>query len=135
VIAYQIQSDGSLDGQWITIRGGGIGTERAVRADKRSAGGLAGNYIVRGTNTDGSPYRGTLRITARGALYQFSWQAGNTFEGIGVVQGNTVAVGWGADTCAVVSYQVGADGTLRGVWGVYGQSQIGTEEAIRSNKP
>lgn len=134
VASYHAQPDGSLDGQWTTIgenQAQVIGTERAVRSSGAAGGDIAGAYTVTGRSPNGTQYRGGLTITRRGAVYQFSWNIGRAYEGVGIRQGNTIAVGWGAEKCGVANYQIGANGTLRGVWGVYGQNQSGTEEGVR----
>ena len=136
VASYRIQPDGTLEGQWTTVgQAANLGTERATRSGGTAGGDIAGTYTIIGRNPNAgnaSDYSGTLTITPRGSVYQFSWEtAGRRYEGIGIRQGNTIAVGWGAEQCGVANYQVGANNTLRGNWGVYGQNQSGTEEAVR----
>lgn len=130
VASYRVQRNGSLDGQWAIVGQNRLGTERAVRT-AAAGNDLAGTYTVTGTNPDGAEYRGTLTIAARGSVYQFSWNTGNTFEGVGVRQGDTISVGWGAEECGVANYRIGTNETLSSLWGVYGQNQTGTEEATR----
>lgn len=97
---------------------------------------IAGDYSVVGTNEDGSPYKGALAVIKRGDVYQFRWNAGKPYDGIGVAHGNVVAVAFagGSDGkgCGVVSYQILADGTLDGRWGYWGQNESGTETAVRT---
>lgn len=135
VASYRIQPDGTLDGQWTTVGQEELGTERATRSGGAAGDDIAGTYTITGRNPDirnARDYSGTLTITPRGSVYQFSWNTqGRQFEGIGIRQGNTIAVGWGTEQCGVVNYQVEANNTLRGNWGVYGQNQSGTEEAVR----
>ncbi|MBL1177039.1 hypothetical protein [Pantanalinema sp. GBBB05] len=133
IVAYET-NDKNLDGQWVTIDQPKLGTEMATRASSDTADSLAGSYAVTGKNPNGDPYSGTLVIKQQGLVYQFSWQTGDTFEGIGIKQGDAVAVGWGtkpSDRCAVVSYIVEPGGTLSGTWGVYGQDKVGIETATR----
>jgi hypothetical protein len=96
---------------------------------------LAGRYTVLGTNPDGGQYAGTLEVISRGDLYQFRWNAGNQYDGIGVRNGSIVAVafssGANGSNCGVVDYTVLKDGTLEGVWGYWGTSAGGTERARR----
>jgi hypothetical protein len=137
VASYRILPDGTLEGQWTTVGQEGLGTERATRTGGAAAGGgdIAGNYTVAGSGPNvrnAGNYTGTLTITQRGSVYQFSWNTQNLqFEGIGIRQGNTVAVGWGTGQCGVVNYQIEANNNMRGIWGVYGQNQTGSEEAVR----
>ena len=94
---------------------------------------LGGRYRVVGTNPDGSEYRGTLEVIARGNVYQFRWDAGNQYEGVGVRNGKIVAVaftsGGDGSGCGVVDYNILSDGTLDGIWGYWGTNASGTEKA------
>ena len=98
-------------------------------------GVLTGQYNVAGTNPDGSQYSGTLEVIARGSVYQFKWNAGTQYDGIGVRQGRIIAVAFasGGDGkgCGVVDYAIMNDGTLDGKWGYWGASTAGTERATR----
>ncbi len=100
-----------------------------------SQAGISGNYNVTGTNEDGAAYEGKLQIIKHGSVYQFRWLAGNQYDGVGIISGNTVAVAYayGADGsgCGVVSYRTLPNGTLDGVWGMWGVNQSGTERAVR----
>jgi hypothetical protein len=92
-----------------------ISTPPAVQNNAQAAR-IAGNYLAAGTNANGTTYRGTVVITSQGGVrYGFHWQIGNsTYDGIGVVNGNTITVDWSQSSPVV--YQVGADGVLRGTW-------------------
>ena len=94
---------------------------------------IAGEYTVAGTNEDGSPYKGALEVIKHGDVYQFRWNAGRQYDGIGVPNGGVVAVafagGESGKGCGVVSYQILGDGTLDGVWGYWGTNESGTERA------
>ena len=117
--------------------------DRQVRAEANNQNArehtarIAGIYDVRGTNTDetSSQYVGQLQIIERGDVYQFKWTVGDQYEGVGVINGNFVGVAWtsGANGsgCGVVSYRVAANGTLDGVWGMWGVSDSGKERAVR----
>ncbi|MGH9931351.1 MAG: hypothetical protein ACREA9_19265 [Pyrinomonadaceae bacterium] len=98
---------------------------------------IAGEYTVAGTNEDGSPYKGALEIIKHGDVYQFRWNAGRQYDGIGVPNGGVVAVaftgGANGKGCGVVSYQILTDGTLDGVWGYWGVNGSGTERAARTS--
>src|SRR6267378_2237101 len=77
---------------------------------------IAGEYTVVGTNEDGSPYKGALEVIKHGDVYQFRWNAGKQYDGIGVPNGNVVDVAFtGGATgkgCGVVSYQILTNGSL-----------------------
>ena len=98
---------------------------------------IAGDYSVTGTNEDGSPYKGALKVIKHGDVYQFRWDAGKQYDGIGVPNGNVVAVAFteGSDGkgCGVVSYQLLSNGTLDGKWGYWGRDEMGTETATRTS--
>jgi hypothetical protein len=98
---------------------------------------ISGDYTIVGTNEDGSQYRGALEVIKHGAVYQFRWNAGRQYDGIGVPNGNVVAAaftgGSNGKGCGVVSYQVLAGGTLDGRWGYWGVNESGTEKATRTS--
>lgn len=98
---------------------------------------IAGDYGVTGTNPNGSLYRGALKVIKHGDVYQFRWEAGNQSDGVGVTNGEVVAVaftgGNNGKGCGVVSYQLLADGTLDGKWGYWGVNEMGTEKATRTS--
>ena len=127
VVLYKVASDGTLDGKagyWGNDYGE---TETATR---RSGSGLEGDYSVKGKNTQGQPYEGTLGVKKSGAGYAFTWQVGSSpLKGFGIQTGQTVAVGIGGGQCGFVSYEVKSDGTLDGKWGDSGSMSVGTEIA------
>ena len=94
---------------------------------------LGGQYTVLGTNPDGGQYRGSLEVIARGNVYQFRWNAGVQYDGVGVRNGRIVAVTFASGNdgtgCGVIDYTVLNDGTLEGIWGYWGTSASGTERA------
>ena len=98
---------------------------------------IAGHYAIAGTNEDGTPYKGALEIIKHGDVYQFRWDAGRQYDGVGVQNENVVAVaftaGGNGKGCGVVSYQILADGTLDGKWGYWGMDESGTESAARTS--
>ena len=102
-----------------------------------TAADISGDYDIVGTNEDGSPYKGALKVIKRGDVYQFRWDAGRQYDGVGVPNGNVVAVAFteGRDGkhCGVVSYQVLAGGTLDGKWGYWGVNEMGTEKGARKS--
>jgi hypothetical protein len=97
---------------------------------------IAGKYNVVGSNPDGGAYKGTLEVISHGDVYQFRWNAGTQYDGVGVTNGDVVAVafanGANGKGCGVVDYEIGSDGTLDGKWGYWGVDQAGTENATRS---
>ena len=97
---------------------------------------IAGKYNVTGTNPNGSAYRGTLEIIPHGEVYQFRWKAGNQSDGVGVVNGDVVAVAFAAGAngkgCGVIDYLIRSDGSLVGRWGYWGTDEAGSENATRT---
>ena len=126
VVLYKVGADGSLDGKagyW------GNNSSESETATRNSGTGLEGDYSIKGKNTQGKPYEGTLGVKKSGAGYAFTWQAPSTLSGFGIQHGQSVAVGIGGKKCGFVSYEVKSDGTLDGKWGGYGSTSVGTEVA------
>jgi hypothetical protein len=99
---------------------------------------IAGSYSVVGSNPNGSPYKGALDVIKHSSdVYQFRWNAGRQYDGIGVPNGNVVAVafteGKNGTGCGVVSYQIKSDGSLDGRWGYWGRDESGTEKTERTS--
>ena len=98
---------------------------------------IAGKYNVTGTNPNSAPYRGTLEIIPHGDVYQFRWTAGNQYDGVGVVNGDVVAVSFAAGAngkgCGVIDYLIRSDGSLVGRWGYWGTDEAGNETATRTS--
>jgi len=97
---------------------------------------IAGKYNVVGSNPDGGAYKGTLEIIPHGDVYQFRWNAGTQYDGVGVANGSVVAVafanGPNGKGCGVVDYEIAGDGGLDGKWGYRGVNDAGTEKATRT---
>ena len=98
---------------------------------------IAGSYNIVGTNPTGTAYKGTLQIIAHGDVYQFRWNAGGQYDGVGVENENVVAVafanGANGKGCGVVDYVIRGDGALDGKWGYWGVDAGGTESATRTS--
>ena len=105
-------------------------------AAAQGAARFAGTYSVKGTNPGGGgTYTGMLKIGARGGVYDLTWTIGNDeFRGIGVAQGNCLAVAYtdpGGSGSNVVIYRIDAAGHLAGSWATAGSDQVGSETATR----
>ena len=113
------------------------GSSSTSTAAPAAAPDIAGTYNITGSNPTGAPYKGTLEVIARGDVYQFRWNAGTQYDGVGVQNGKVVAVAFanGSDGkgCGVVDYDVKGDGTLDGKWGYWGTNESGTETASRTS--
>lgn len=98
---------------------------------------IAGDYTVTGKNVDGAgDYTGSLTITPRDDVFQFSWSSGGrTYDGVGVQTGDIVAVsfteGENGKGCGVVLYKIGTDGSLDGKAGYWGVNKAEFEKAKR----
>ncbi len=98
---------------------------------------IAGKYNITGSNPSGSNYKGTLEVIAHGDVYQFRWNAGSQYDGVGIQNGKIVAVayttGENGQGCGVVDYDIQSDGALEGKWGYWGVNEAGTESARRTS--
>lgn len=96
-----------------------------------AVGSPAGTYRVHGSNFQEQVYSGSLAIAQNGPLYQFDWDTdAGSFTGTGILDRSVLAVAYGRpELCAVVVYQIQADGSLSGRWTVPGGQEIGAEQA------
>ncbi len=88
-----------------------------------------GFYAVEGQNPDGSMYQGRLQLRAgEGSAWLVTWQVGDLMvQGLGVVQGGVLAVGYSTSgQVGVATFEVQRDGKLRGYWTI--GAGMGTEE-------
>jgi hypothetical protein len=112
-------------------------TTSTTAARTSNAPDIAGKYNVTGSNPDGGQYKGTLEVITRGDVYQFRWNAGRQYDGVGIQNGNIIAVafanGENGKGCGVVDYDIGGDGSLNGKWGYWGVNELGTETATRNS--
>lgn len=126
---YPIAVDGTLDGRWVSYDGRGPNQE-AVAVVIPGGRGIAGSYAIEGINADGSDYSGSMDIVDAGEAFEITRQVGGFLsKGSALRVGDLLAVGFGDETCAVVAYSMGADGTLTGRWGATGVQNLGRERA------
>jgi hypothetical protein len=95
---------------------------------------VAGSYSITGKNPSGQSYNGDLTIKKQESVYQFSWTVGgSSYDGVGVRDGNLIAVGYGAGDsgkgCGAAIYKIG-DKTLDGKLGGWGYNQVGIQTAV-----
>lgn len=91
---------------------------------------VGGHYIVKGTNLDGSPYKGTAEITQTSEYTcNIVWRTGgSTSSGICMRDGNAFTAGYEmSGKVGLVIYLIKRDGTLDGTWTVDGVNAVGTE--------
>ena len=112
-------------------------TNSSAKTTSAPAPDIAGKYNITGANPEGGAYKGTLEVITRGDVYQFRWNAGTQYDGVGVQNGSIVAVAYanGSDGkgCGVVDYDIASDGSLSGKWGYWGVNDSGTESAKRTS--
>ena len=87
-----------------------------------------GVYEVEGQNPDGSSYGGVFALeNAPGASWYATWQVGDVrLQGLGLIRGGVLAVAFVVDgRPGIATYEVEADGRLRGTWSTGGG--MGTE--------
>lgn len=128
LIVYAVEGK-KLTGVW-TTGSQSLGSEFATQTSGR---GLPGTYSVNGTTESGGAYKGSLTITDRGGVYQFSWDVGTKYEGIGIRKGDLVSVAWAGsskDNCGVIQYEITNNGLANGIWGTYGTSGLGSEQGV-----
>jgi len=125
VVDYNIQDDGALVGRWGFWGKDEAGTENATRT---SGTGLEGEYDGSGKNPNGTTYKVKITVEPAGNLYRFVWS--NNTDGVGIKQGDNIAVGIGGARCGFVTYEIRSDG-LEGIWGGYGSDRTGREKATK----
>lgn len=112
------------------MKSGFYGVLFGLFASSVAAQDLTGNYIVNGTNFDGSRYKGEARITATSEFTcEIVWKTGgSTSSGICMRDGNAFTAGYElGGKVGLVIYMVQSDGTLDGRWTVAGVNAVGTE--------
>ncbi len=108
-----------------------LGCAGAAYADADNFTG--GEYDVRGTNPDGSKYKGTAEITVTSnSTCRIVWQIGSD-ESDGICMRNGIALAasyiLGKDVGLVI-YEIRDDDTLDGLWTIADHDGIGTELLI-----
>jgi hypothetical protein len=96
------------------------------------AADIGGTYEVRGTNPDGSTYKGTAEITVTSKnTCRIVWNVGSESDGICMRNGIAFAASYVlGDNVGLVIYEVRDDGTLDGLWTVADKEGVGTELLI-----
>lgn len=93
---------------------------------------LGGTYEVRGTNPNGSQYKGTAEIVVTSEnTCRITWNTGSESSGICMRNGIAFAAGYElGDKVGLIIYEILDDGTLDGIWTIADQAGIGTELLI-----
>jgi hypothetical protein len=84
---------------------------------------------VVGGNPGGGTYKGTLEIIPHGDVYQFRWNAGTQYDGVGVANGSVVAVAfaWGVDEAGTEKALRTGGSSLAGDYDATGKNPDGKE--------
>ena len=111
----------------------GKSNSNSTISTSKNSGDVAGSYAITGKNPSGQAYNGDLTIKKQDSVYQFSWSvAGSNFDGVGVRDGDLIAVGYGAGDngkgCGAAIYKIG-DKVLQGKLGGWGYNQVGIQTA------
>lgn len=106
----------------------------ATSSTPKESSDVAGSYSITGKNPAGQAYQGDLTIKKQEEVYQFTWSvAGSAYDGVGVRDGNLIAVGYGGGDngkgCGAAIYRIG-DKMLEGKLGGWGFNQTGKQTAI-----
>lgn len=114
-----------------------VPVETAAAADPAvpapSGGAVAGNWDIASSANPGGggAYEGSVEITQNGGYYDLSWtlKKGQGYQGVGLVVGDILGVGWSPKSPGVVVYTIDG-GTLNGTWSTAGSGgKVGTEKA------
>jgi hypothetical protein len=133
VIAYRREGSGTLEGIWAMGNSTSIGHETATpSADGGTS--VVGDYIVAGKNVDSTPYKGALFVNDQGDEHKlmFGWRTGQDARGFGFTHQGVIAAAFGPNTCGLVAYTLGADGSLDGRWSMF-HGGFGGEQATKTN--
>jgi len=107
---------------------------------------VCGTYEVKGQKPQEpqEPYFGELQIKERDEMLLGTWKfpigaSQPTDEGTGILVGNMLMFNFihtdpQDPYTGVVTYQIMSDGFMRGLWTIFGESNVGFEEC-RKNKP
>ena len=129
VIAYRREGAGTLEGIWAMRNSTSTGRETATPSANGGTS-LVGDYVVSGKNVDNTPYNGALFVNDQGDEHKllFGWRTGQDSRGFGFSHQGVIAGAFGASTCGLVTYTLGADGSLDGRWSMY-KGGFGSEQA------
>ena len=104
--------------------------------EAESSAPLLGTYECQGVEPDGTPYRGIVQIIPNRDSYDVIWifASGQLYSGLGVVNGDVLAVSYFTNRPGVVAYKIekGEKGPrLQGQWTVVGAGKVYHETLTR----
>ena len=97
---------------------------------------LVGTYDCQGVEPDGTPYQGLVQITPNRGSYDVLWifGSGQQYTGLGVVNGDVLAVSYFTNRPGVVAYKIehtDKGPRLQGQWTVVGAGKVFQETLTR----
>ena len=106
---------------------------------KEAEAPLVGTYDCEGVEPDGTPYHGIVSIIANEGTYEVIWtfSSGQQYAGLGVVNGDVLAVSYFTNRPGVVAYKIeaGEKGPrLQGQWTVVGAGAAFKETLTRMTR-
>ena len=119
-----------------TIAHGPRATPAAAPIAADAEAPLAGTYDCQGVEPDGTPYRGVVMIVPNRGTYDVVWvfASGQQYAGLGVVNGDVLAVSYFTNRPGVVAYKVEQTERgprLKGQWTVVGAGAVFHETLTR----
>jgi hypothetical protein len=101
-------------------------------ADPAPPADLVGVYVCSGTNADGSGYQAFVEIGRQNDVYQLQWIVDSEVVavGMGIRQGDVLAVSYFSAQPGVVAYRIEPDNRLVGDWTVAGADGLLFSETL-----
>jgi hypothetical protein len=96
---------------------------------------ITGKYNCEGSNPGGKMYRGIVEITKKGDTYLVRWNlsGGDSYQGVGLLEGKTLAVSFNAGVIGLAVYRVEKGGKLVGRWTIgNGKGKVYTEKLTKN---
>jgi hypothetical protein len=100
---------------------------------------LVGTYTCEGVEPDGTPYQGIVQIYPNAGSYDVIWlfASGQEYHGLGVVNGDVLAVSYFTNRPGVVAYKIEngeKEPRLQGQWTVVGAGAVFAETLTRVSR-
>ncbi|MCA9213670.1 MAG: hypothetical protein KDB27_11420 [Planctomycetales bacterium] len=97
-----------------------------------AADDIAGDYTCKGTNPDGSVYKGEVKIKKAGDAYVITWDlSGQKHSGVGLYLNDVFSATWAYNNApqhhGVTTYQKQPNGQLQGKWISVRGGRVNTE--------
>jgi hypothetical protein len=93
----------------------------------------AGDWAMTGVDPDGVRYEGRVQVVAEGGAHRVLWRVGDVrFEGVGLLDGDSFAVGFHGDYEGVALLSRTAEGGWSGLWTSAAGGGVGRETWVPS---